>query len=61
MAEGDSWNQVREALGGIVDIAIQYGSKGLDLHFMHQSQFAENMRVWKFFRSRRFFSANDLD
>jgi hypothetical protein len=44
MAEGDSWNQVREALGGIVDIAIQYGSKGLDLHFMHQSQFAENMR-----------------
>jgi hypothetical protein len=55
MAEGDSWNQVREALGGIVDIAIQYGSKGLDLHFMHQSQFAENMRVWKFFRSRHFF------
>ncbi|KAG1816351.1 uncharacterized protein BJ212DRAFT_1480799 [Suillus subaureus] len=44
MAEGDSWNQVREALGGIVDIAIQYGSKGLDLHFMHQTQFAENMR-----------------
>lgn len=44
MAEGDSWNQVREALGGIVDIAIQYGSKGLDLHFMHQNQFAENMR-----------------
>ncbi|KAG2072049.1 hypothetical protein BDR04DRAFT_1097325 [Suillus decipiens] len=44
MAEGDSWNQVREALGGIVDLAIQYGSKGLDLHFMHQTQFAENMR-----------------
>ncbi|KAG1759953.1 hypothetical protein EDD22DRAFT_110045 [Suillus occidentalis] len=44
MTEGDSWNQVREALAGIVDLAIQYGSKGLDLHFMHQSQFAENMR-----------------
>ncbi|KAG2363589.1 hypothetical protein BDR07DRAFT_1483563 [Suillus spraguei] len=44
MTEGDSWNQVREALGGIVDLAIQYGSKGLDLHFMHHNQFAENMR-----------------
>ncbi|KAG1774755.1 hypothetical protein EV702DRAFT_484134 [Suillus placidus] len=44
MAEGDSWSQMREALAGIVDLAIQYGSKGLDLHFMHQNQFAENMR-----------------
>ncbi|KAG1720398.1 hypothetical protein EDB19DRAFT_2029883 [Suillus lakei] len=44
MADGDSWNQVREALAGIVDLAMQYGSKGLDLHFMHQHQFAENMR-----------------
>lgn len=44
MNEGDSWNQVREALAGIVDLAIQYGSKGLDLHFMHQHSFAENMR-----------------
>lgn len=44
MTEGDSWSQVREALAGIVDLAIQYGSKGLDLHFMHQHQFAENMR-----------------
>ncbi|KAG1774736.1 hypothetical protein EV702DRAFT_1122413, partial [Suillus placidus] len=44
MAEGDSWSQMREALAGIVDLAIQYGSKGLDLHFMHQDQFAENMR-----------------
>jgi hypothetical protein len=55
MAEGDSWNQVREALAGIVDLAIQYGSKGLDLHFMHQSQFAENMRVWESFAGSMFF------
>jgi len=46
MNEGDSWNQVREALAGIVDLAIQYGSKGLDLHFMHQENFAEHMKVW---------------
>ncbi|KAG1740160.1 uncharacterized protein EDB91DRAFT_1248481 [Suillus paluster] len=44
MTEGNSWNQVREALAGIVDLAIQYGSKGIDLHFMHQNTFAENMR-----------------
>ncbi|KAG2143471.1 uncharacterized protein EDB93DRAFT_1252074 [Suillus bovinus] len=44
MAEGDLWSQMREALAGIVDLAIQYGSKGIDLHFMHQTQFAENMR-----------------
>ncbi|KAG1894940.1 uncharacterized protein F5891DRAFT_700820 [Suillus fuscotomentosus] len=44
MAEADLWSQMREALAGIVDLAIQYGSKGIDLHFMHQTQFAENMR-----------------
>ncbi|KAG1778067.1 hypothetical protein EV702DRAFT_1186762 [Suillus placidus] len=38
------WMVMREALAGIVDLTIQYGSKGLDLHFMHQNQFAENMR-----------------
>lgn len=47
MAEADLWSQMREALAGIVDLAIQYGSKGIDLHFMHQTQFAENMRVWE--------------
>ncbi|KAG1717485.1 hypothetical protein EDB19DRAFT_1653361 [Suillus lakei] len=43
MADGD-WNQVREALAGIVDLVTQYGCKGLDLHFMHHHQFAEKMR-----------------
>jgi hypothetical protein len=46
MTEGESWNQVGEALAGIVDIAMQYGSKGLDMHFMHEEQFAENIKVW---------------
>ncbi|OJA20950.1 hypothetical protein AZE42_03499 [Rhizopogon vesiculosus] len=45
MTEGDSWNQVGEALAGIVDIAMQYGSKGLDLHFMHEEQYAENIKT----------------
>jgi hypothetical protein len=42
---GTSWDQVGEALAGIVDIAMKYGSKGLDLYFMHEEQFAENIKV----------------
>lgn len=44
MAEGDLWEQAREALAGIVDIANQYGSKGIDLHFMHQDEYGPNMQ-----------------
>ncbi|KAG1744466.1 hypothetical protein EDB19DRAFT_1961796 [Suillus lakei] len=44
MSDGDPWNLVQEALAGIINPTIQYGSKGLDLHFMHQYQFAKNMR-----------------
>ncbi|KAG1722980.1 hypothetical protein EDB19DRAFT_1834776 [Suillus lakei] len=55
--DGNSWNRVREALAGIVDLTIQYGSKGLDLHFMHQHQFAKiYMRVWVFVTRSYFFS-----
>ncbi|KAJ8595015.1 hypothetical protein M405DRAFT_418668 [Rhizopogon salebrosus TDB-379] len=42
---GTSWDQVGEALAGIVDIAMKYGSKGLDLYFMHEEQFAENIKT----------------
>ena len=45
MTEGNLWLQAREALGGIVDIANSRGTKGIDLHFMHQEEFYANMRV----------------
>jgi len=44
MQEGNLWEQAREALAGIVDIANQYRSKGTDIHFMHGDDFAPNMR-----------------
>ncbi|KIJ61245.1 hypothetical protein HYDPIDRAFT_31547 [Hydnomerulius pinastri MD-312] len=44
MAEGDLWAQAREALAGIVDIANKYGSKGTDIHFMHQDVYGPNMQ-----------------
>jgi len=45
MQEGNLWEQAREALAGIVDIANQYGSKGADIHFMHSDDYAPNMQV----------------
>ncbi|KAG6374071.1 hypothetical protein JVT61DRAFT_4712 [Boletus reticuloceps] len=45
MQEGNLWEQAREALAGIVDIANQYGSKGADIHFMHWDDYAPNMQV----------------
>jgi Mg-chelatase subunit ChlD len=44
MQEGSLWEQAREALAGIVDIANQYGSKGSDIHFMHQDDYAPSMQ-----------------
>ena len=49
MQEGSLWEQAREALAGIVDIANQYGSKGSDIHFMHQDDYAPSMQVIGFF------------
>ncbi|KAG6330684.1 hypothetical protein ID866_8402 [Astraeus odoratus] len=43
MTEGNLWQQARGALGGIVDIANRYGSTGIDLHFMHDVEFAEQI------------------
>ena len=45
MQEGNLWEQAREALAGIVDIANQYGSKGADIHLMHMDDYAPNMLV----------------
>ncbi|KAG9311421.1 hypothetical protein JVU11DRAFT_8534 [Chiua virens] len=44
MQDGNLWMQAREALAGVVDIATQYGFKGVDIHFMHEDDFAPNMR-----------------
>lgn len=43
MTEGNLWVQAREALAGIVDIANRYGSKGVDLHFLHGDAYGENI------------------
>ena len=53
MQEGNLWEQAREALGGIVEIANQYGSKGADIHFVHLDDFAENILVNVFARFTR--------
>lgn len=45
MTDGNLWTQAMEAVGGIVDIANRHGPRGVDLHFMHQEGFAENMHV----------------
>ena len=45
MQEGNLWEQAREALAGIVDIAYRYGSKGADIHFMHSDDYAPGMQV----------------
>ncbi|KIJ61189.1 hypothetical protein HYDPIDRAFT_116160 [Hydnomerulius pinastri MD-312] len=44
MAGDNLWEQTRKALGGIVDISNKYGSKGIDIHFMHQDLDAPNMQ-----------------
>ncbi|KAL4067140.1 hypothetical protein V8B97DRAFT_971872 [Scleroderma yunnanense] len=44
MTEGNRWIQAMEAVGGIVDIANRHGPRGVDLHFMHQDGFGENLR-----------------
>lgn len=43
MTEGNLWVQAREALAGIIDIANRYGSKGVDLHFLHGDAYGENL------------------
>ncbi|KAG1722985.1 hypothetical protein EDB19DRAFT_1765316, partial [Suillus lakei] len=35
------------ALTGVVDLTIQYGSKGLDLYFMHQHHLRSRFEVQK--------------
>lgn len=46
MAEEQSWTLVREALAGIADLANQYGSQGIDLHFLHDDNFHRNIKVF---------------
>jgi hypothetical protein len=45
MAEEQSWTLVREALAGIADLANQYGSQGIDLHFLHHEHYHQNIKV----------------
>ncbi|KAG0696466.1 hypothetical protein DFH29DRAFT_197735 [Suillus ampliporus] len=45
MAEEQSWALVREALAGIADLANQYGSQGIDLHFLHHENFHQNIKT----------------
>ncbi|KAH7909989.1 hypothetical protein BJ138DRAFT_1009742 [Hygrophoropsis aurantiaca] len=43
--EGVLWSQAREAVGGIADLANKYGSKGIDLFFLHQDGLAPNLKT----------------
>ncbi|KAH7924323.1 hypothetical protein BV22DRAFT_514413 [Leucogyrophana mollusca] len=43
--EGTLWAQAREALGGVVDLANKYGSKGIDLFFLHQDGYEPNLKT----------------
>ncbi|KAH7924335.1 hypothetical protein BV22DRAFT_1035228 [Leucogyrophana mollusca] len=43
--EGTLWGQAREALGGVAALANKYGSKGIDLFFLHQDGFASNLKT----------------
>ncbi|KAG1853857.1 hypothetical protein C8R48DRAFT_777014 [Suillus tomentosus] len=45
MAEEQSWTLVRGALAGIADLANQYGSQGIDLHFLHQEHYHQNIKT----------------
>ncbi|KAG2143472.1 uncharacterized protein EDB93DRAFT_1088379 [Suillus bovinus] len=40
-----SWTLVREALAGIADLATQYGSQGIDLHFLHHEHYHQNIKT----------------
>ncbi|KAG1759952.1 hypothetical protein EDD22DRAFT_781803 [Suillus occidentalis] len=40
-----SWTLVREALAGIADLANQYGSQGIDLHFLHHEHYHQNIKT----------------
>jgi hypothetical protein len=45
MDQEQSWTLVREALAGIADLANQYGSHGIDLHFLHHGDYHANIKV----------------
>jgi hypothetical protein len=45
MDQEQSWTLVREALAGIADLANQYGSHGIDLHFLHHHDYHANIKV----------------
>ncbi|KAJ8584027.1 hypothetical protein M405DRAFT_747710, partial [Rhizopogon salebrosus TDB-379] len=40
-----SWDLVREALTGITDLANQYGSQGIDVHFLHHHNSHTNIKT----------------
>ncbi|KAJ8595016.1 hypothetical protein M405DRAFT_878461 [Rhizopogon salebrosus TDB-379] len=45
MDQEQSWTLVREALAGIADLANQYGSHGIDLHFLHHGDYHANIKT----------------
>ncbi|KAJ8595014.1 hypothetical protein M405DRAFT_929826 [Rhizopogon salebrosus TDB-379] len=45
MEQEQSWTLVREALAGIADFASQYGSQGIDLHFLHHHDSHTNVKT----------------
>ncbi|EGN93889.1 hypothetical protein SERLA73DRAFT_115336 [Serpula lacrymans var. lacrymans S7.3] len=42
---GGLWEQAREALAGVADLAAQHGSKGIDLFFLHSSGYNPNLKT----------------
>ncbi|KAH7909999.1 hypothetical protein BJ138DRAFT_1114507 [Hygrophoropsis aurantiaca] len=43
--EGALWEQAREALSGVADLANKYGSKGIDLFFLHQDEYFTELKT----------------
>jgi len=41
------WDQARDALAGLFDIAVQYDTDGIDIHFLNSKKFGQNVRSSK--------------
>src|SRR5258708_18837807 len=41
------WDQARDALAGLFNIAVQYDTDGIDIHFLNSKQFGQNVRSSK--------------
>jgi len=42
--EGELWNDAREALAGVADLAARYNSDGVDVYFLNNSRSAVNIK-----------------